>query len=621
MSSVERAREHFEQGTAHLRAGQYLAAEQCLRAALDLQPDRPSLLTNLALCLLHQRRGAEALDCARRATQVNPELAAAWFACAQIHLESAEPAAALQALERVAALQADGTESCYLRALAYAASNQHEAALAAFEATLARAPAHGLALMGAGTCLGTLGRHAAAVARFTQAMECGAPRAPLLLNRGISRVSLGHPGAALEDFAQGLLEAPEDAQLWFNRGVALMELGRADEALAAYERCLVLDPTEAKAWCNRGVIFKARHDLVAAIASYDQALALDPRYVQAWSNRGVALFELRRYDEALQCYARALALDPECADAHWNESHVRLLQGDFARGWPKYAYRWQCHSAPARAHERASLSSLAQIQPGCRILLWAEQGHGDALQFCRYAPRIAALGARVYLQVPAVLCELMATLPGCTVLDPQGAAPDFDFQAPLLDLPGLLESTTVFSWSGAYLSVSPAATARWSERIPRRSGRLRIGLACSGNPQHTNDRNRSMPLRIFSSLDAVADLFVLQKSLSDADRNCLATLPHTQFVGPELDTFMDAAAIASHMDLIISVDTALAHLAGALNLPVWILLPWAPEWRWQQERADSPWYPSARLFRQAAPGDWDGVLAAVVQCLETREPA
>jgi tetratricopeptide (TPR) repeat protein len=352
-----------------------------------------------------------------------------------------------------------------------------------------------------------------------------------------------------------------------------------------------------------------------ALAGYDRALALRPDYVEAHCNRGVTLQDFRRFDEALACYERARATRPDFADAHYNEALCRLLVGDLKRGFDRHEWRWE--TAQHRSFKRNFSQTLwtgAQDLSGKTILLHAEQGLGDTIQFCRYAPLVAARGACVVLEVQEPLRALMATLPGDARMVARGEPlPDFDLHCPLLSLPrSLATELATIPRVTPYLRAAADGAAKWNGRLGVRD-RPRIGVAWSGRPSHKNDHNRSIDLAAFLQGFAGIDATIvsLQREVRDADLATLRERGDVVHFGEELKDFSDTAALIANLDLVVAVDTSVAHLAGALAKPVWVLLPFIPDWRWLLDRDDSPWYPAARLFRQDESRRWENVFARV----------
>jgi tetratricopeptide (TPR) repeat protein len=428
------------------------------------------------------------------------------------------------------------------------------------------------------------GRHADAAAAFGKALDADPNLLAAAHDLGLSRFDLGDPLGALEAYGRALEIAPDSFEASHNMGRALHALGRFEEALE---------------W-------------------YDKALAMRPESVPTWLNRGEALNDLRRYPEALADWERASSLSHGNADAEWNESLTRLLLGDLETGWRKYEARWKGRMAWPRRHVDTPAWLGERDPAGMRILVWCEQGLGDTLQFCRYAPLLAARGAEVVFEVQPELKGLLAGLGGCEVFAMGEALPRCDAQVPLLSLP-LAFGTTLGTIPAVvpYLHAPPAKLAEWSGRLGDRKGRPRVGIACSGKPSQKDDRYRSASLRDFAPLQELAELFLLQVQVRPEDAAYLLGPGRDirSFVG-EIRDFGDTAGIVANMDLVVTIDTSVAHLAGALARPVWILLPWTPTWRWLTDREDSPWYPTARLFRQQSRGTWDDVVSRVTKALQ-----
>ncbi len=477
---------------------------------------------------------------------------------------------------------------------------------------------HAVALGMRGVIYGLRGDLAGAEQMLSAAVAHDPGFAICWYNLGMVQKRLGRGGQALASLDRALAINPNLADARFHRGLILLTLRRFAEAVAACDDALAAHPgqsqVEAQLLSNRGIALCELDRHQDAVASFERGLALTPGYPEAWSNRGVALTKLRRFDEALASHGRALAIDPGYAEAHYNEAHLRLLMGDFERGFPQYEWRARMKGAPVMPDFGKPWWSGEENLAGRKIMLLGEQGFGDVIQFCRYAPLLAARGGTVILAVSAQLKSLIGSVSGASqVLGSQDAVPDFDVCARLLSMP-LAFKTRIDSIPATipYLRPSEASLPQWRERIGPGS-RPKVGIVWAGSPHHNNDRHRSIGLRAL--LPALAQtgvqLFSLQKDLRDGDAELLRGCGHITHLGDELASFDDAAAIVSALDLVLSVDTALAHLVGALGKPVWILLPFIPDWRWLLDRPDSPWYPTARLFRQQRLGDWDTVIAQV----------
>ncbi len=459
------------------------------------------------------------------------------------------------------------------------------------------------------------GKHEAALASYDRALALQPRNADVLSNRGNSLLAAGRAEEALASYDRALAARPDFVAALSNRGSALERLGRLDEAVASYDAALKLQPDFADALYNRGNALKALRHYEEALASYERLLALRPRHADALNNRGQVLKELQRYDEALKSYDAAIALQPDHAMAHCNAAAVRLLTGDFPRGWAHYEWRWQKPSV--RRRDFAQPLWRGEDIAGKTILLHAEQGLGDTIQFCRYVPLVAARGAQVIFEVQPALRGLMADFAaGTQVVEKGGPLPAFDVHCPLLSLPLAFgtELATVPA-QPSYLRAPQRQAAAWQARLAGLS-RPRVGLVWSGNARHERDRERSIPLRaLLPLLDTGASFVCLQKEVRAEDAEVLRARDDIVDAGNELTDFSDTAGLVDQLDLVISVDTSVAHLAGALGKPVWIPVTHVPDFRWLLGRDDSPWYPSARLFRQDASGAWDSVIARIASRL------
>jgi hypothetical protein len=419
---------------------------------------------------------------------------------------------------------------------------------------------------------------------------------------------------ALAAYDSGLRLTPNDAELRNRRGVALLELRRAAEACEEFARALDADPGYLDALGNLGNALIKLNRPDEALAAYDRALKIVPHNAQLLTNRAVVLRRLDRPQEALMSAARALAEKPGFAQARFVLSVARLTLGDFAAGWRGYEARWDVGAlARQRRYFAAPLWLGDTPLVGKTILLYAEQGCGDAIQFVRYAPLVAARGATVVLEVRRELTQLCATLPGVTTLVAHGdPLPPFDCHCPLLSLPlAFSTDAATIPAETPYLAPHADDVAAWRTRLPQ--GRPLIGLCWSGERFHDNDLNRSMALETLAPLFELADVqFVsLQHDVRESDAPLLAQRTDIVSIGRQFTDFADTAAAIAALDLVISVDTAVAHLTAALGKPLFLLLPFAADFRWLRERADSPWYPTARLFRQPRFGDWASAVEAV----------
>jgi Flp pilus assembly protein TadD len=434
------------------------------------------------------------------------------------------------------------------------------------------------------------------------------------LNLGLIDREENNFTSALELFDLSLKLNPSYPEALSNRGAILNELKRYDEALASYDKAISLKPEYHEAWYNKGVTLGELKRYDEALASYDKAISLKPEYHEAWSNKGVTLGELKRYDEALASYDKAISLKPDYSDAYWNQALSHLVTGNFESGWKNYEYRWKRTKAEPMRHQQFPLLTDLNEISGKSVLVWSEQGYGDTIQFSRFIEKLIELKADVIFEVQEPLKELLQN----SFLHPRTISQEestgvIDFQIPLLSLPLLFSNNfDNIPRADSYIRADEENLVLWRDKLNSTNNRMNIGVACSGNKNHLNDKNRSMDLRFFEPIADKANLFLIQKDLREKDQSFLSRHPDIKFLGEEIKSFNDSASIIQAMDLVITVDTSLAHLSGALGKPTLILLPWNPEWRWLLDRQDSPWYPTAKLFRQPNRDNWEEVIKEVI---------
>jgi tetratricopeptide (TPR) repeat protein len=459
-------------------------------------------------------------------------------------------------------------------------------ALATIDKALALRPGDPDALLHRGNALIALNRPNDALPCFDAVLARDAGHRDALLNRGVARATLGHHEQALADFDAILARMPSDAEALYNRGTALIELGRYAEALFAF----------------------------------DKVLAAAPQHLRAWTNRGRALQALNRHEEAIASFDKALAIDKNYGDAHFNAALSLLALGNFRRGFADYEWRWKrTGMTDARRGYRGRLWLGEYPIDRRTILLLAEQGLGDTIQFIRYAPLLAQMGANVVLEVQPELKALLSTVSGVASCHARGETlPAFDVYCPLGSLPLALKTeTSSVPATLPYVRTDDAQIAKWRPALEGLPGK-RVALTWAGHARHANDRNRSIDLKLLEPLFKCEGIsFVsIQRDLRGDDAARLAQFGITDF-GPRLADMTDTAAVLALTDLLVSVDTSVVHLAGAMGREAWVMLPFMPDWRWTLTNERSPWYPTMRLFRQRAPGDWPNVIATVRDALRT----
>jgi len=579
--------------------------------AILLRPVFPECHNNRASSLRALGHADEAIRSCEQALRQRPRYAEA---CNNLGLSlrtAGREDEALQQFNAAIALQPDFLKALSNRASVYRQRHEYALALADSLRVLTLAPNLFEVHNNAGLALLALGRTEDALARFDAALSLAPQNPAVLNNRGNALHALGKTDEAAISFETALEHAPDHADTLNNFAHLLLATGQVARALALAERVTQIAPEMPEGYNNLGLALSAGGDPERARDAFNEALRLRPRDSSALNNRGHVIELLGLYEEALTDFSTALDCQPDAINARWNRALSALRLGRFVEGWSDYEARWDLpgQHLPDLPMPRWQGEPLA----GRSILIWAEQGLGDTLQFCRYIPLLAARGARVFLQVPATLEPLLRSLAGITaIFNQDNDLPVTDFHCPILSLPGVFGThADTIPAALPYLGADPAKLAHWQARLPLSTAR-RIGLVCAGNARFANDSQRSLALQMFLPLmQADVQWYLLQPACSAEDAECLHRHPQIVDLRGQLQDFSDTAAIVAQMDLIISVDTSVAHLAGAMQRPLWLLLPCSADWRWQIGRQDSPWYPGARLFRQARRGDWGSVINAL----------
>ena len=511
-------------------------------------------------------------------------------------------------LSRVPSTESQPVVRCLELASALERQGEWRGAAACLREALEQEPARADIAFRLGNLMTRLGVLEEAAASYGHALQCRPEFAEAWFNLGVVRSLRQEFCEALHCYQRALRLRPRYAEAHNNLGVLLHAAGRRQEALAAYAAALKANPRYAQARFNRAQLYEQLEELEAAERDYRHALRDEPNSADAHNNLGNLLLGQNRVEEARRCYRRALQHDAQHGQARWNLAWADLLTGRFREGWAGYEHRFSARHRPRHDGPRWRGEPLE----GRRLLIWAEQGLGDTLQMVRWVERAAAAGGPVVLECHPPLTPLFQNLPGVEQVVAIGnPLPPCDLQIPLLSLPGLL-GVDLQSLPGPvpYLQADPERVGRWREWLAAYR-RPHWGLAWAGNPQFERDRYRSLPAELCRPL-------LERPGTWFSVRPDAAPLPGVVPLSSRLKDFADTAALLQCLDLLISVDTAPAHLAGAMGREVWILLPFAPDWRWMLERLDSPWYPSMRLFRQRSRGDWKGVIAEVVQALDRR---
>ena len=577
---------HNNMGVAYFALGKVPEAAACCRRALKLKPDYAEAHNNLGNALNEQGKLDEAVACYRLAVKLNPDYAEARNNLGVALRGQGKLDEAVICCRRAVRVKPDYAEAHNNLGVALRDQGKLDEAVACCRRAVELRPGFGGAYGNLGNALKDQGKLDEAVACYRRALEV----------------------------------QPDFAEAHNNLGNALKIQRKLDEAVACYRRALELKPDFVEAHNNLGNALNDQGKLDEAVACYRRALELMPDFAEAHSNLGNALNDQGKLDEAAACYRRALELMPDFAEAHWNRALLWLLTGDFAQGWPEYEWRWRRKQAPRRPFPAAPWDG--RPLDGKTILLHTEQGLGDTIQFIRYAALLRQSGARVIVACQKALLQVLKSCPGIDLLVPETApAPAFDAHVPLMSLPGIFQ-TSLESIPGKtpYLFADSELVGKWRERLREFSG-FKIGICWQGNSAYRGDGYRSIALPEFAPLARIPGtcLISLQKGPGSEQvtevRDRFPIVDFADELDGEAGPFMDTAAVMKNLDLVIAVDTVVAHLAGALGVPVWVALPLVPDWRWLLDRLDSPWYPTARLFRQRELGNWQGVFDDVREAL------
>jgi tetratricopeptide (TPR) repeat protein len=603
------------EATALLQRRDFAAAEAGFLAVLKHDPRNFGALHLAGVAASQAGRLQEGANFIRRALAINPHHAAAQgnLGFALIRLGQYEEA--LTSLDRAVAIDPKAANAHHNRGFAFLKLKHLDQAVAALDRAIALKPDNAEAHNDRACALMDQFKFKDALASCERALNLRADWPPYLVNKALILCELQRPAEALVAADAAVRIRPEDTAGLMVRAQALLALGRPSETLATIDVALKINPELVQGYLWRAAALNLLGQPDAALIVAEAARTLAPQDVSAHRGYGFALGNLNRLEEALASYDHALTIKSNDREALWNRALALLALGRFEEGWLGYEYRNLRHKTlAARKYPKPLWWGKEPIKDQ-RLYIYWEQGLGDTIQFARYVLLAAAAGAKVAFSVQDPLLRLFRGFePEVTVIGQNEAPTEFDLHCPLLTLPLAFGTRleTIPAWEDGYLMASPEDVARWDQRLP--AGR-RIGLVWSGNQMHANDANRSLAFAKISSVFRPGDVWVsLQKEVREADRAALEASSVLDF-SAELGDFADTAALISALDLVISVDTSVAHLAGALGKPTWLMVPFAPDFRWLLNREDSPWYPKMRLFRQTRAGDWDGVVARIGEAL------
>lgn len=605
-------------GVLALQSGQFEPGLNLIRQALAILPGFAPAHDNLGKGLEQTGRYEDAAASFGRVIALAPGHAEGYGNRGRVLERLGRFEEALKDFDKALSLKGD-PEYALNRGAVLLQMERHEEALSAFDKAIAMGLTHPIGRFNRGVVLMALGRPEDALAAYDEAIQRQPDYADAYVNRGITLEALGRKEDALASLEQAIAINPDLQEAYLNRGALLDQLGRRAEAVAAYDALLARWPDDVLAHNNRGSAQKALGALDKALADFDRAVALDPANANYHNNRGNTLMALGRLDEARAACDAALAADPQSLRPAFSKSALLLLQGDFAQGWPLYETRPRSFAVPGLDDARRWNDPAADIA-GRTVLLYDEQGIGDAIQFARFANHVRLRGATPVLMLrPSLVALFQGLTPAAAIVALRDAPPAHDLHAGLNSLPFLLGVGDGVAMDAPYLTAESARSATWRTKIG--TDGFRVGVAWQGKASGTGDAERSFPLAALAPLAALPGvrLISLQKGEGEEQLGGLPKGMTVETLGAAFDAgsdaLLDTAAAMQALDLVITCDTAIAHLAGALGRPCWVALKQVPEWRWQMGRADSPWYPGMTLFRQPARGDWTGLFAAMTKAL------
>jgi tetratricopeptide (TPR) repeat protein len=569
---------------------------------------------------LGQGKFDEARELYRQAAAADPKDPIPWLNMGFVNVETGRPRDAEDCLARAIALAPAGAD--FLPDAHFLLGRVHQDQ-GAFEPAFAQYQAAAAAREGFAEPVESGAQVLLDLKRFDEALEWARRAAAIRVNPQTDLVvaqaldKLDRPAEAIVVLDALLAQQAGLVTAIEGRGVMLLRVNRAEEALAAFQKVLSLQGESATRLSNIAVALHRMGRFDEAVAIARRALALDPERRDEAYNLAAVLLEMLRTDEAMDILKRVSKRYPNDADLGWNLAIGHLLRGELVEGFAAYEHRFLCDAfgwrKPAPSFDRPRWTGREGLN-GKSILLFAEQGLGDSIQLLRFVPRVAAMASQVLLRLPHALIPLLKDLPAnCRWVSETDPPPPTDFQCPLMSLPNAF-ATTLATLPAAvpYINADPARVKAWRDRLEALGEALRVGIVWSGNASHPNDRNRSIPLETFKRIVTPGVQFVsLQPEVRASDRGAYQGWAGLARFGEELKDFADTAALVSALDLVVTVDTSVAHVTGALGQPVWVLLPHYPDWRWMLGRDDSPWYPSMRLWRQPVPRDWPAVLYEV----------
>lgn len=613
--------DNFQQALQQHQTGNIAEAMQHYQALLQEHPNESQILYLLGTGYCQTGKSQQAIETLQQSLKINPSNPFAYNNLGNAFKDQQLKDEALNCYNHAVRLKADYESAFFNRAVLLRELQRCDESLASFQEAIRLKPNYIEALRECGNLLRDMNRDEEALERYAQALQIDGQNIEVFFQRAVTFKKLGRLYQAIESYNDMLKIQPDHTNALFNRGNLYLSLGKNKKAAESFTLAIQFNPEYADAYLNRGNAHKLLGQMQASLEDYSKAIQLKSDYTEAFSNRGNLHKDCGRVDLALADYEQALTFQPEFAEVQWNRAILLIVKGEYLAGWQAYEWRLRMPSYQINCmkFDRPEWRDLAEIK-NKTVLVYPEQGFGDAIQFCRYLIDLSKLCKKLILVMHQSLVSLMNTLPCELSITVKGdPVPEFDMYCPLMSMPYIFKTTLqTIPAKIPYLFADTARVTQWQQRFSQSSKR-KVGLAWSGSIKHENDAQRSIPLQALSALLGQVEQVEwhsLHKEYRLQDQAAINQHAHLIHHGNELNDFADTAALIECLDLVITVDTSVAHLAGALGKPVWILLPFAPDYRWGLQQPQTPWYPTARLFRQTSYANWESILQTLAYQLQ-----
>jgi tetratricopeptide (TPR) repeat protein len=603
-------------------SGNLKEAGAIYQSILNEQPDDPNALHLLGLISHQTGNNKIAIDLIEKAIAVKPDVVDFYFHCGSAYQASHNNELAIERYEQALAINPKNADVLNNLGLALHGSGRQEDAIERYEQALVINPDYAEVFNNLGNALRELDKQQEAINHYEKALILNRDFAEAYNNLGLVIQDLDRQEESTKHFKKAIVIKPDYAEAHNNLGNALKEINQQEEAIKHYKQALIIRPDYVETRTNLGLMYHEMGELEEAIKQYEQALIIRPDYAEAHYQLGNTLQELARLEEAIKHYQLAISIKPDYAEAHYNMGLTYLLKGALREGWRNYEWRYKTkkfkHYKRVIDKPKWNGTSLKNRT----ILIHAEQGLGDTIQFIRYAPIVANTGGNVIVECHPGIIHLFESYKNSVTFIGKGEPlPDFDVHCSLLSLPGILNTTidTIPSEIN-YIHTDKRLASSWKEKLSN-SNKFKIGIFWQGNKNHNRDKFRSIPLKNFESLLSFSEIDFINLQKGEGHEQVIEygfsnlITDYTAEMDNE-ERFSDTAALMQSLDLVIGTDTAIIHLAGAMGIPTWLLLPFHPDWRWMLKIEDTPWYPTMRLFRQEEIGNWHTVVKKIERELE-----